>query len=164
VPEADALGVTLVIRPIKPTDKRALNAAFERLSSDARHMRFLSHKSRLTKTELAYLTEVDHSDHEALVAIDAHTDRIVGVARYVRASPASDRAEVAITVADEWQRRGVGTALLTRLGERAREEGITRLEGTTLANNRALIALIGRLRGARSRGAHGTLEFVVELD
>jgi len=156
-------GASVVVRPIRASDKARLNAAFDRLSAGARHMRFLSSKTRLTDAELAYLTELDHTDHEALVAIDVATDRIVGVARYVRLWPRSDRAETAVAVADEWQGRGLGTVLLTRLAERAREEGIRRLEGTAFANNRALIALITRLRAAQSKRAHGTLEFVIEL-
>jgi GNAT superfamily N-acetyltransferase len=157
-------GAEVVIRPIRPTDKDRLKAAFETLGKDSRRMRFLSHKSRLTRAELAYLTEVDHTDHEALLGIDPGTHAIVGVARYVRLAAGSERAEAAVVVADGWQRRGLATGLLSRLAERARHAGIRGFAGTALAENRPVIELLRRLRTARCTSSHGVLEFVVELD
>ena len=74
----------LTIRPISPDDKGTLVEGFERLSEESRSQRFLSPHGPLSETELRYLTEVDHHDHEALVAIDSRTGQCVGVARYVR--------------------------------------------------------------------------------
>jgi GNAT superfamily N-acetyltransferase len=69
---------------------------------------------QLTSDQLAYFTELDHRDHEALVAVTP-SGRIVGVARYIRFGKGSTGAEVAVTVADEWQQRRVGYALLRAL-------------------------------------------------
>jgi GNAT superfamily N-acetyltransferase len=80
---------------------------------------------------LAYLTEVDHHDHEALVAFDDCSSEGVGVAWYVRVDGAT--AEAAVTVADDWQGRGLGTALTSMLAERALEEGIDRFTAVVLA-------------------------------
>jgi hypothetical protein len=90
----------LVIRPIEPGDRTAVLAGFDRLSAESRYRRFLSPHDHLTAAELRYLTDVDHHDHEALVAVDPDTGEGVGVARYVRDPQRPDSAEIAVAVAD----------------------------------------------------------------
>jgi hypothetical protein len=68
--------------------------------------RFLAPHGRLTESELRYFTEVDHHDHEALVAIDPNTGHCTGVARYVRSTDDPAVAELAVAVVDGWQRQG----------------------------------------------------------
>ncbi len=63
-------------------------------------------------------------------------EELVGVARYVRDPDEPKQAEVAVTVQDEWQGRGVGTALLSMLARRARDNGVERFTGVCLAGNR----------------------------
>jgi GNAT superfamily N-acetyltransferase len=154
----------LVIRPIQPDDKEGLSAAFERLSEESRYRRFLSPHNRLTKAELRYFTEVDHHDHEALVAIDPGTGEGVGVARFVRARGRGDSAEIAIAVADDWQGRGLGTELLRRLADRAREEGVARFTALALAGNEPMRHLLEGLGAARVVDAgQGAVELSVDL-
>jgi GNAT superfamily N-acetyltransferase len=107
----------------------------------------------LDERQLAYLTEVGHRDHEALLAIDPRTGSCAGVARFVRVG--ADVAEPAIVVADHWQRLGLGTALLEQLAARVREEGVTRFSAVLLAGNRDAIGLFENLgeRGASRRAA-----------
>jgi GNAT superfamily N-acetyltransferase len=112
------------IRPIEATDKQALLGAFERLSERSRYRRFLAPQARLSEAELRHFTEVDHHDHEALVAIDPDRGDGVGVARYVRRAEDPSSAELAVAVIDDWQQRGVGSRLTGALAERARAEGI----------------------------------------
>jgi GNAT superfamily N-acetyltransferase len=69
----------------------------------------LSPTAHLSARQLAYLTEVDHRDHEALVAIEPSSRDGLGVARYVRSRENPREAEFAVAVADDWQRRGLGT-------------------------------------------------------
>ncbi|MBN8870421.1 MAG: GNAT family N-acetyltransferase [Solirubrobacterales bacterium] len=129
-------GIEVLIRPIRATDKHLLADGFERLSPQSRFQRFFAPVVRLTETDLAYLTEVDHRTHEALVAIDPDEGDLIGVARYIRTSPYRDReAEVAIVIADHWRGRGLGKALLSRLSIRAREEGVTHFLAVVLADN-----------------------------
>ena len=85
----------------------------------------------LRERDLDYLTQVDHHDHEALVAVDEATGEGVGVARFVRTGP--DVAEPAVVVADDWQGRGPARGCSTLLAERAREEGIARFVAPVLA-------------------------------
>ena len=113
------------IRPLCPQDAPALATAVERLSALSRYRRFHSALPRLTDEMITYFTEIDHHDHEALVAVLPGTGGIiVGVARFIRDPAHPDTAEVAVVVADSWQRRGLGTVLLRRLARRANEVGI----------------------------------------
>jgi GNAT superfamily N-acetyltransferase len=158
-------GSRLVVRPIVPEDKAAIVAGFERMSPESRYRRFFAPLDRLSERDLAYLTEVDHHDHEALIGFDAATREPVGVARYIR-SDAPTEAEVAVTVVDDWQGRGVATALLERLTARAHEEGITHFLALVLTENRDAIELFDHMAPDRSpprRSASGHLELVIEL-
>jgi GNAT superfamily N-acetyltransferase len=156
-------GSTVLIRPIQPGDKETLERGFARLSEDSRYTRFLAPMNRLSPSMLAYLTEVDHHDHEALVAIDDRSGEGVGVARYVRTEGAI--AEAAVTVADEWQGLGLGTALTSMLAERALEEGIERLTAIVLAENHEMIDLlesVGQVETREREGATLTVEVPLE--
>jgi L-amino acid N-acyltransferase YncA len=137
-------GVRLSIRPIAAEDKSALVDAFSHLSQRSVYRRFLAPVKRLTESELAYLTELDHTDHEALVAL-TEAGEIVGVARYVRFPKDPKRAEAAVTVRDEWQSRGVGTTLLHLLARRATENGVRQFTGVCLAENHEMLQLFDEL-------------------
>lgn len=132
-------GSTLFLRPVRPDDKGAIAAGFERMSPESRYRRFFTAMNRLSETDLRYLTEVDHHDHEAILAFDAEGGP-VGVARYVRGEVPGE-AEVAVAVVDDWQGRGAGTALLERLVESARENGIERFVAAVLSENAEAIEL-----------------------
>jgi GNAT superfamily N-acetyltransferase len=149
-------GSCVRIRPIAPEDRAELAAGFERLSPESRYRRFLSPLPRLSERALDYLTQVDHHDHEALVAADEGTGAGVGVARYVRTD--GTRAEPAVAVADDWQGRGLGTVLLDALVDRARSEGISLFEATVLATNEPAISLLeGAGATTRTQAGHEVL-------
>jgi len=90
------------VRPIRPSDAGLLEDAFERLSLESRQFRFLFPKGALSPSELRYFTNVDHHDHEALVAVHRLDSRGLGVARYIRHRNDPQAADVAVTVIDEW--------------------------------------------------------------
>ncbi len=155
-------GEEVLVRPIAPTDAPALQRGLEHLSPRSRHRRFLG-TPRIGPSELRYLTDVDHRDHEALGAADPATGAGLGIARYIR-DPGTDSAEVAVTVEDAWQGRGLGTALLTRLAARARAAGIRRFTGLVLAENAPMLALMAKLGDAEStQVGDGTVEASVPL-
>jgi GNAT superfamily N-acetyltransferase len=156
-------GARLRVRPIDPADRGPLADAFERLSDLSRHRRFLAPKRRLTTRELEYLTEVDHVNHEALVVIDEATGHIVGVGRYATGPGPGTAADMALAVADAWQRRGIGHALAVRLVERARANGITRLTGTTLADNLRARSLLDRLGFSLLGAGGGVVEVALDV-
>ena len=155
-------GSTIFIRPIEAGDKGAIESGFELLSQESRYRRFFAPLERLSARDLAYLTEVDHHDHEALIAHSAERAP-VGVARYVRGNE-RDKAEVAVAVVDGWHRRGVATALLRRLVERARAEGIDTFTATVLADNRRALDLMSSLGDAHTVSSEDTsIELEIEL-
>jgi RimJ/RimL family protein N-acetyltransferase/nucleotide-binding universal stress UspA family protein len=156
-------GSSLIIRPIAPEDRALLRKGFERLSEHSRYMRFQTPLSALSEEQLSYLTEVDHHDHEALVALEPTPGEIdiVGVARFVRVN--DDVAECAITVADEWQGRGVATELLDRLVDRAREEGVQRFTALVLAENAEALRLLERLGDTEQHRVGSQVELEIEL-
>jgi len=157
-------GSEVEIRPITPDDKAGLTAGFERLSELSRYRRFLSPTSHLSARQLAYLTDVDHHDHEALVAIDPSSRDGLAVARYVRSAQNPGEAEFAVAVADDWQRRGLGTALLRQLAARARAEGITRFTGFVLEDNQPMRGLLQSLGEVQQRDTQdGTLEVWLDI-
>jgi GNAT superfamily N-acetyltransferase len=129
-------GTPLVVRPIRPGDKALLADGLARLSEHSRHKRFLSPKARFTDSDLRYLTEVDGVDHVAYVALrgDAPTE-LVAVARLVRDKDDPTRAEIAVTVGDCWQRRGIGRMLGDRLAVAARDRDVRWLTATMAADN-----------------------------
>jgi len=151
----------VLVRPIEPEDRAALAAGFERLSEQSRYRRFFSPMRRLSPGQLDYLTLVDHHDHEAIVAFDDESGDIIGVARYVRTG--DDIAEPAITVADDWQGRGIGSSLLDALVRRAHEEGIHRFEATVLADNPAAIAVLSQLGDTTTSRGGPEVELLIDL-
>jgi protein lysine acetyltransferase len=149
----------LWVRPIRATDEDGLLDLFERLSPMSRMRRFLAPTPRLSARELAYLTEVDHRRHEALVVI-APGGAFAGVGRYACAPDEPGVADFAFAVADAWQARGIGSALAPMVLDRARANGIRLAQGSTLADNLAARRLLGRM-GFAVRGVEGG---VVDLE
>jgi GNAT superfamily N-acetyltransferase len=157
-------GAAVVIRPVRAEDKELFVDGWRHFGPESRYRRFLSSKRSLTDGELAYFTEVDHVDHEAIGARDAETGEGVAVARYVRLEDQPEVAEAAVAVVDEWQHRGVGGELLRRLTERARENGIERFQARLLALNHGMLALFEEVGDVDVRGAgDGQVEVDVEL-
>ena len=142
-------GSRLRIRQWHRSDTDLLLRAFERLSPESRYRRFLTPVPELSGQMLRYLTEIDHHDHEAMVAVDEQTGEGVGLARYVRDRRRPEMAELAVTVTDDWQQKGVGILLLEVLCARGREEGITSFTALMLATNKTMMDLLKQLGPVR---------------
>jgi RimJ/RimL family protein N-acetyltransferase len=160
-------GASILIRPIRADDKRMLEDGLRHLSDESVQRRFLTLKRSFSRSELRYLTEVNGRDHVALVAEypGDSVRRLIAVARFVRLADDPTAAEVAIVVADDWQRRGVGTQLTELLAERARQSGIRRFTATMSSDNVAAHRLMSRLTSHLERhyAGHGVSEMVLEL-
>lgn len=142
------------VRPIQPSDAPALQAGFEELSDMSRYHRFHSGMKRLPERLLRYLTEVDGVDHVALVAFeeeDDAEDRGVGVVRFVRNREDPATAELAVTVLDRAQGRGVARRLLAELATAAQVRGIHSFTAQVIAGNSRARRLLTGL-GAIGRG------------
>ena len=159
-----------------------LEDGLRHLSDESVQRRFLTLKRSFSRAELRYLTEVNGRDHVALVAEDtirAHSAepsasgqapgdpvrRLIAVARFVRLVEDPSAAEVAIVVADDWQRRGVGSLLSDQLAEEARRAGIARFTATIASDNVAAQRLMRRLTTHLEGhpAGHGVSEMVLDL-
>ena len=159
-------GTQVLIRPVEPGDKPRLATAMGRLSAESARLRFLAAKPTLSRAELKYLTEVDGSDHIALIAVlAADPEQVAGVARCVRVAPGAETAEFAIVVGDPLQGLGLGTALTRALGAAAARAGIRRFSATTLAGNVAVERLIEHVaeRVEQRPAGGGVRELLAEL-
>jgi acetyltransferase len=156
-----------MIWPLLPTDAGAIREGFRRLSPESRRHRFLTTIGELNDSMIRNLVDsVDGVTHVALVLTVLPPDSQegpVGVARLVQdpADPAT--ADIAVTVADDWQGRGVGTALVSALMQR-RPAAVRRLRTAVEAGNRASLALLAGAGHLSSGHAHqGILDVTVEL-
>jgi GNAT superfamily N-acetyltransferase len=152
------------VRQGHSSDKQLLRRGFERLSPESRYRRFLAPMPELSEAMVRYLTEVDHHDHESIIALEEETGEGIGVVRYVRFTGRRDAAEFAVTVIDDWQRRGLGTLLLEVISARAREERITTFTALMLASNQEMMDVLTSLGPVRiiDRDA-GTVEIEMPI-
>ena len=151
-PPNPAQGLTADRRPLRPAQPGVASR------------RFLYLKTTLTEKELRYLTDIDHRDHEALIAITRLRGEPVGAARFIRDHSDPTSAEFAIAVVDEWQDRGVGSMLAAHLMARALRESITHFTALTSAGNlrvRRLLAKVGDVSVVARDGA--TVSYRVRL-
>jgi len=156
-------GQRVLLRALRPDDGPRLAEAFEQLSETSRYRRFFAVKPHLSEESVAYFTDVDHHNHEALVVVEPDSGQLVGVVRFIRNPREPDQAEVAVTVIDSWQRRGLGTVLLREMAQRAAEEGIRYFTAEILADNRPVLTLAHRLGHAETTHDGTTVSARIEL-
>ena len=148
----------ITVRPLRNGETAAVQGVFDRLGPRSRLLRFGGAKNVLTHAELEQLARVDDR-HLVLVAlIDGEP---VGISRLVRDEDDPALGEIAFSVGDDWQGRGVGSVLVDRLACEARAAGIERLSATISTDNAASLKLISRVtRGLKTSYAAGQLEVV----
>jgi GNAT superfamily N-acetyltransferase len=114
---------------------------------------------------LAYLTEIDYVNHFALgaFALDDADMPLIGGARYIRIRDEPQKAEIAVTVIDDYHRRGLGPALLRALAEVAVESGVRRFLGTALWENRPISRLLRKAKAQIAPHGSGMFRFEVDL-
>jgi L-amino acid N-acyltransferase YncA len=127
-------------------------------------MRFAAPKPGLTTREVDAFLDIDHHAREALMAFDAQTGHGVAVVRYVEMPDKRGVVDVAATVIDERQGRGLGTALIAELVARARDEGHSALRATVLAGNSASIGMLRRADFRREAMGGSLWEYALALD
>lgn len=150
------------MRPIRPEDASIEQEFVDSLSDESKYFRFMHRMDKLTPLMLARFTQIDYDREMALVAVTReHTDeaRIVGVARYI-SNPDGQSCEFALTVADSWQKRGVGRQLMLRLMTVAHDQGLEIMEGEVLSQNRKMLRLCNKL-GFRSLHQNNDPEITV---
>ena len=160
-------GRMVYLRAIHPGDRKSLREElFLKLSRESLRNRFLALKLDLSPGELTYFTDVDFLHHVALVAeVDCGSHRrLVGVGRFVRGDRESDHAEIAITVIDAFQGKGIGGLLLQQLIDCARGLGVAQLEGSMFAQNTRMAKLLRKTRlPYRSSHESGVVSMSLDL-
>lgn len=139
------------VRPLNASDRELEVEFLQSLSERTKYFRLLTPLRYISPELVTQLLDVNDKDRAALVAtIDVQGREVfIAVARYA-ATTEPNTAELAITVADAWQHRGVATRLLARLILHARRHGITKLVGVVLPENAAMLCL-ARKFGAEIR-------------
>ena len=158
-------GTQLYVRHVKPGDKDLIAKGWLLLSAESQRRRFLAPKPRLTTRDLRYLTEIDGHAHVALLAVRLDDPRrLIGVARYVRLPDDPDAAEVAITIADDMQGKGIGKSLSILLADEARGRGVKRFTAAILSDNLPALRLMETMtQRLQSRVNHGVSDVVADL-
>lgn len=151
------------VRAMEPDDAEVVLAGFRSLSPDSLRSRFFTAVPRITPDVEEQLVRVDHHDRIVLLAFD-EAGHLAGGARAIRDRFDPSSAEVAVTVGDPYQQRGLGSRLLRHLGGVAWAQGIDHLVGHVLVENVAARTLLVR-HGAMCRlDEPGVLAFAIPLD
>lgn len=129
-------GRQVVIRPVTRDDAAAECVFIETLSPASRRFRFLGQIGHPGELLIRQLTQLDYRHQVAFAAVTTidGIERFVGVSRY-STDPSGVHGEFAVTVADAWQNRGLGTVLMRHLIEVARDMGVRRMMSMDLAEN-----------------------------
>jgi ribosomal protein S18 acetylase RimI-like enzyme len=139
-------GTLVRIRPVGPGDRERLRNGFARLSPESKYRRFLAAPATLSESALDYLTETDGWNHLALGAVlaeeGADTSYGLGIARFVRLEDDPEKAEAAVAVIDEVQRRGLGRLLLRELIRAAREREVSTFVCHVLPSNEPVKSML----------------------
>lgn len=145
-------GEIVTIRPIRIMDSQMEADFIRRLSPLTKHYRFFGGVSELSSDQVSRLCDVDGRHSMAFVATIRRDGREmeIGVIRYAPYSRPGER-EIAVTVTDEWQHKGLGTKLMKRLIQFARCNGVKQLYSIGLSDNAAMRALAGDLNMSAHR-------------
>jgi acetyltransferase len=140
-------GTDVSVRPIRPEDAEMEQEFVDNLSAESKYSRFMNRMDKLTPLMLARFTQIDYDREMALVAVTGeHTPqaRILGVARYI-GNPDKHSCEFALTIADDWQKKGIGRQLMQRLMNVAHDRGLEIMEGDVLSQNTKMLRLCKNL-------------------
>lgn len=137
-------GHAYLVRPIRPIDVQLYPDFLARVTPEHMRLRFLTPTRALSPELLARLTQLDYDREIAFVGIEEPEGALAGIARY-SADPDKETAEFGILVRSDLQGRGLGRFLMERLLDYARTEGIVRIEGLVLRENKGMLALCQEL-------------------
>jgi len=136
-------GVEVQFRPIEPTDEPLLQELFYSLSDQTIYLRYFSRVKTMPHSWAQKFVNVDYTSSLALVATVEEGERrvLIAIGRY-HVDPATNYAECAFLVRDDWQNKGIGRYLVKRLAEVARSRGIAGLSAEVLAENRRMLHVL----------------------
>lgn len=139
-------GQQVLFRPAKPTDERSIQEHFYSLDRKDVVSRFFHEKTSFVRTDVASVFQVDYVKDLTIVAVAGEPgyEKIIAVGSYLL-DEAKNLAEVAFSVASEWQGRGLSSIIINKLSQAARENGILGLVAYTVPQNQNMIKLFNRL-------------------
>ena len=143
VREIDSQRITF--RPAKPVDDRLIQEHFYQMDKTDVLNRFFSPRRSFFREDLEGMAQVDYIYNLSVVAVTGEVgfEKVIGLGMYIRVK--GTVAEVAFSVAKEWQAKGVATVLLEKITEAAREKGLTELMAYTKTSNTGMIKLFKKL-------------------
>ena len=158
-------GSHVLVRPIRTEDRERESEFIERLSPESRHFRFLGEMREASPALLDQLVNIDRQKDMAFVALvhDTGVLREVGVSRYSTAG-GDNQCECAVTVADDWQHRGLGVVLMRHLIDVARRNGFRRMFSMDAASNEPMRDLASYLGFERKRDPQDAAQVIHSLD
>ncbi|MBV8104549.1 MAG: GNAT family N-acetyltransferase [Hyphomicrobiales bacterium] len=153
-------GRRIEIRAQRPDDRPGLRAALARASPESLYHRFFSVKHEFSEKEAHYFLDIDFVKHVALVALADEDGRptIVGGARYIVVQPG--QAEASFGVIDDYQAKGIGSALMRHLAAIGREAGLREFFAEVLSENVPMLKVFERSGLAMSTKREGTVVHV----
>ena len=160
IPVSSKDGARLMLRPVLPGDVERFksNGSFSRQTLYRRYQ-----GGAPTEGRLAYLFEVDYVDHFVWIVTDGVDGPVIADARFIRDENDLASAEVALTVADAYQGRGIGTLLLGALAVAAGVDGIERFHGRVLSDNPPARALGDKVNARWEQEEPGVLATTGEI-
>lgn len=158
-------GLEIYVRLLRKTDKEALQEGFSKLSNTTKRFRFLSTPQKLSNQELQYLTNIDNKNHLAVCAYIKQNDKEigVGVARYIRLLKNSNKAEIAITIVDEYQKIGIGKILIEEIIKHAKENKISTFEANAFYFNNTILGIINNYNYKITSTEEGVLKIEIQI-
>jgi len=157
-------GTQIVYRPIHPTDEPRMRDLFYKLSDASKYYRFMGHVKRVPRSQIEDFVYIDHRSEVCVVGVlpSAAGEEIIAVGNYYL-DPKTNKAEVAFTVADHWQRRGIGSFMLKHLTRIARRNGISGFTAEVMAENKGMQTVFNR-SGLKVKSQYRGDVFSYELD
>jgi protein lysine acetyltransferase len=153
-------GTRLLLRPVLPGDDERTVQGHIQFSSETLYRRFMTARIP-TPALLHYLSEVDYVDHFVWVVTDG--DDPVADARFVRDESDPTIAEIAFTVADAYQGRGIGSFLISALSIAARVDGVERFSARMLSENAPMRAIMDHYGAVWQREDIGVITTVIDV-
>jgi GNAT superfamily N-acetyltransferase len=157
-------GTPVVVRPLHAGDEASIQDGFAHLSAGSRRLRFFRTIRELPAGHADSLVHADGENHLAWGMTDSRGAGI-GIARVIRDALDPRKGELAITIADEWQRRGAGTILAKALAEQSKRVGIDRWLAVVLLENRGILRLLQHVGREISRTDNhdGSVDILLQL-
>lgn len=152
-------GTGIIVRPLLDEDREGIEEGFERLSAESRYQRFMTSMETLPEHYVDYLTNVDYARDFAVIAAIEDPVRFelqgLGIARFITLDEPCDEAELAITILDETQGRGLGMLFMNILLRAAQERGLRALRAEVLPDNKGMQTLAAKWGGTKISAQDG---------